>query len=147
MILKRWHRRPQNSLTQLGRAIGWFGSYEAQAPTPGEIGGRLVAVADAEKWAASTFNHHLNVISLAYRLALRAGAVTTNPARLVQRRNDGKIREGSFPTLNTPLSVRRASQRSGSARCWRWAHLWLARWRTDWPPLFPCGYSSANSAT
>ncbi len=92
--IMRRHRRPQNGIAQLARALEWFGSVGAASLTPGQIEAKLTAVADSEHWAASTYNHHLTAISLVFRLALRAGAVTTNPARLVPRRADKNVRQG-----------------------------------------------------
>lgn len=90
-FIKSNHRRPSDGLTQLDRAIEWFGSREAASISPAEINATL---SSAGRWAPSTFNHHLNVISRAYRLALSDGRVAINPARHVQRRPDTNIRQG-----------------------------------------------------
>ena len=92
--IERRHKRPQNGLAQLAKAVEWFGSREAASLTPSQIETKLSAVADAEQWAASTYNHHLTAVSLVFRLGLRAGTVTTNPARLVPRRAEKNVRQG-----------------------------------------------------
>jgi integrase len=90
----RRHKRPENGLAQLERAVEWFGSQEATSLTPGQIEAKLNAISDTEHWAASTYNHYLTSVSLAFRTALRAGKVTTNPARLVPRRVEQNVRQG-----------------------------------------------------
>ena len=92
--IERRHRRTRDSLTHLTRAVDWFGAREAVLLIPSEIEAKLSAVADTEGWASSTYNHHLNAISLAYRLALRAGKVSVNPARQVPRRREENVRQG-----------------------------------------------------
>jgi len=93
-IERRRHRRVRDRLTQLNRAVDWFGVYEAALLSPSEIEAKLSAAADTEGWASSTYNHHLNAVSLAYRLGLRAGKICLNPVRQVPRRREENVRQG-----------------------------------------------------
>jgi hypothetical protein len=68
-----------------------LGSRWADSVKPKEIEGWL---ASHTKWSAATKNRYKTVLSKAYQLALKSDRVTRNPARLVERRNegDGRIR-------------------------------------------------------
>ncbi len=69
-----------------------FGDCIAEALTPREIEEKLNRVAEQEGWAPSTFNHYRSLISLAYRLAIRNGAVGVNPASSVPHRREDNSR-------------------------------------------------------
>jgi integrase len=75
---------------RMGKLLEWFGDRAADSITPREI----EAYFQAEKWAPATWNRYRAVLSLTYRLAIRAGKVKENPARLVQHKteNNGRIR-------------------------------------------------------
>jgi integrase len=63
--------------------------------SPAEIRTALKKAADEKKWSASTVNHHHNVISLAYRLAIEAGKVKDSPIHRKVRKqteNNGRVR-------------------------------------------------------
>lgn len=71
-----------------------FGKLDAKRLTPREIERGLDHLAEERKWQPATVNRHKAYLSLAYRIAMADGLVTSNPARLVrQRREDnGRIR-------------------------------------------------------
>jgi integrase len=54
----------------------------------------LTDVASERAWSAASFNRYKAFVSLAYRLGIEHGKVSTNPARLVRRRREdnGRIR-------------------------------------------------------
>jgi integrase len=98
------YKRPADDVARLRTTIEWFGTREAGSLTPGEIQAKLTAVATAEKWAASTINHHRSVMSLAYRIAKRDGKVKTNPVRDVPHRQEHNNRVRSLtPTEEAKL--------------------------------------------
>jgi integrase len=68
----------------------WFGEYQADAITPRGIERHF----EAEDWAPATWNRYRALLSLIYRLAIRAGKVKENPARLVPHKteNNGRVR-------------------------------------------------------
>ena len=71
-----------------------LGQRPAEQITPQELEAALRKLMAENHWAPATFNHHKNVASLAYRLAIQNGQVTINPARLVRqlRTDNGRIR-------------------------------------------------------
>jgi integrase len=71
---------------------GWFGTYSAEELAPKEIEKRLADIAEKEKWAASTFNHHRSLMSLSYRLGILNRKATSNPARSVTHRREDNNR-------------------------------------------------------
>jgi integrase len=73
---------------RMGRLQDWFGERPAQSLTPGEIERRLAG----EDWTPATSNRHRSLLSLAFRLAVRAGKVKENPVRQVTRRKENNIR-------------------------------------------------------
>ncbi|HWG36181.1 MAG TPA: site-specific integrase [Terriglobales bacterium] len=71
-----------------------FGSLDAAALTPQRIEQVLEKIAAEREWRPATVNRHQDFLSLAFKLGLRNGLVTANPARLIQRRREdnGRIR-------------------------------------------------------
>lgn len=68
----------------------WFGECQADCVTPREIERHF----EAEDWASATWNRYRALLSLTYRLAIRASKVKENPARLVPHKteNNGRVR-------------------------------------------------------
>lgn len=62
-----------------------FGDVPAESIRPADIEAKLGAIATERKWKPATQNRHKAVLSLIYRLAVKNGKVTINPARLVRR--------------------------------------------------------------
>jgi site-specific recombinase XerD len=68
----------------------WFGECQADSITPNEIERYF----ETEDWTPATWNRYRALLSLTYRLAIRAGKVKENPARLVSHKteNNGRVR-------------------------------------------------------
>lgn len=75
---------------RMQRLLEWFGDRPADSITPREIEVRF----QGERWTPATWNRYRALLSLTYRLAIRAGKVRENPARLVQHKteNNGRVR-------------------------------------------------------
>jgi hypothetical protein len=75
---------------RMKKLIEWFGDKAADSIRSREI----EACFQEEKWAPATWNRYRALLSLTYRLAIRAGKVKENPARLVQHKteNNGRVR-------------------------------------------------------
>jgi integrase len=106
-----WHRRPvlfreiaedalaysnqhkrswRNDHCRMAKLTEWFGDRCAESLTPREIESRF----QSQMWAPATWNRYRALLSLTYRLAIRAGKIKENPARLVQHKaeNNGRVR-------------------------------------------------------
>ncbi len=83
-------RSKRNDHSRMAKLAEWFGNRSADSLTPREIEARF----QAERWAPATWNRYRALLSLTYRLAIRAGMVKENPARLVQHKaeNNGRVR-------------------------------------------------------
>jgi site-specific recombinase XerD len=68
--------------------LGWFREYPAESITAQDIERRF----EKEKWSPATVNRYRALLSLTYRLAIRNGKVTVNPARLVRHRLEDNAR-------------------------------------------------------
>jgi integrase len=68
----------------------WFGDRQADSITSREIERHF----EAEDWTSATCNRYRALLSLTYRLAIRAGKVRENPARFVRHKmeNNGRVR-------------------------------------------------------
>ena len=89
------HKRSnRNDHSRMAKLMERFGDRCADSITPREIEIRF----QAENWTPATWNRYRALLSLTYRLAIRAGKVKENPARLVQHKieNNGRVR---FPPL------------------------------------------------
>jgi integrase len=85
----RLHKRSfRDDRYRMARLQDWFGERPAQSLTPGEIERRLAG----KEWTPATSNRHRSLLSLAFRLAVRAGKVKENPVRQVTRRKENNIR-------------------------------------------------------
>lgn len=74
------------------RLKSWFGPRQAEGITPGEMERRLTEAAQEGKWAPATANGYRALWSLTYRLGIRNGKVSVNPARLVRHRQKKNAR-------------------------------------------------------
>ena len=76
---------------RMGKLLQWFGDRAVDSITPQEIVSRFQS---EKEWAPATWNRYRGLISLTYRLAIRAGRVKENPARLVPHKteNNGRVR-------------------------------------------------------
>src|SRR5262249_51757660 len=74
------------------RLRSWFGDRPADSITPDEIERHCQDGIDEHKWAPSTVNHHRSLLSLTYRLAIRNGKATSNPARATRHRKEDNDR-------------------------------------------------------
>ncbi len=83
-------RSARNDHGRMEKLLEWFSDRAADSLTPGEIEVRF----QGEKWSAATWNRYRALLSLTYRLAIRASKVKENPARLVQHKaeNNGRVR-------------------------------------------------------
>lgn len=79
------------------RLLDRFRSYPADAITPADIEGFLEDGSEPRKnrgknWKPSTINHYRSLLSLTYRLAIRNGKATHNPARATRHRKEDNTR-------------------------------------------------------
>jgi len=74
------------------RLRSWFGDRPAESITPHDIEQRFQEGIEDHGWAPSTVNHHRSLLSLAYRLAIRNGKATSNPARATRHRKEDNDR-------------------------------------------------------
>lgn len=83
-------RSARDDHIRMEKLLSWFGDRPADSITPQEIEARF----QTEKWMAATWNRYRAVLSLAYRLAIRANKVRENPARLIRHKteNNGRVR-------------------------------------------------------
>lgn len=74
---------------RMGKLFEWFSDRVAETITPPEIEDRF----QSEKWSSATWNRYRSLLSLTYRLAIRAGKLRDNPARLVRHKTkSGRVR-------------------------------------------------------
>lgn len=94
--VEKRYERPSDDVARLKLLIEWFGDRPADLLTVGEIEKRFEMEAVDRKWKAATWNHHRSVMSLAYRLALKADPpkVAGNPVRDLQHKyeNNNRVR-------------------------------------------------------
>ena len=68
--------------------LGWFREYPAESITAQDIERRF----EQKKWSPATVNRYRALLSLTYRLAIRNGKASSNPARMVQHRLEDNAR-------------------------------------------------------
>jgi integrase len=83
--VEKEYARPADDIARIEMLKTWFPG-SAEAATPDEIERKLEAAAEEKKWGPSTRNHYHNVLSLTFRLALRAGKIKESPIH-------GKVRK------------------------------------------------------
>ncbi len=75
---------------RMARLLEWWKDVPADALTPKDIEQRL----SRPEWSDATFNRYRAMVSLVYRLGIRHGKVSVNPARLVPARRERNARQG-----------------------------------------------------
>jgi site-specific recombinase XerD len=87
------HKRTYgDDLARVERILGWFRNRSADSLTPQEIERHFEQCMEEEEWAPSTVNHYRSLLSLTYRLAIRDGKATSNPARATRHRREDNSR-------------------------------------------------------
>lgn len=89
------HKRTYgDDLARMERILGWFRDRSADSVTPQEIERHFETCIEEEVWAPSTVNHYRSLLSLTYRLAIRDGKATSNPARATRhgREDNSRVR-------------------------------------------------------
>ena len=87
------HKRTySDDLARMERILGWFRDRSADSVTPQEIERHFEQCIEEEEWAPSTVNHYRSLLSLTYRLAIRDGKATSNPARATRHRREDNSR-------------------------------------------------------
>src|SRR2546427_3070722 len=83
-------RSARDDRCRMSKFLEWFSDRVAESITPPEIEERF----QSEKWAPATWNRYRALLSLTYRLAIRAGKMKENPARLVRHKTErnGRVR-------------------------------------------------------
>jgi len=86
----RHKRSAGDDHVRMSKLFAWFGDRAADSITPREI----ETCFQEENWAPATWNRYRALLSLTYRLAIRAGSVKENVARLIQHKaeNNGRVR-------------------------------------------------------
>jgi integrase len=79
--VEKKYARPADDVARLKVIKDWF-PCAADAVTPDMIEEKLEEAQESNKWSASTRNHYHNLISKAFRLALRKGTVNASPIHL-----------------------------------------------------------------
>jgi integrase len=87
------HKRTYSDDKQrMDRMLRWFKGRSAESITPQDIERHFAECVAELKWAPSTVNHHRSLLSLAYRLAIRDGKLSVNPARATKHRREDNSR-------------------------------------------------------
>jgi site-specific recombinase XerD len=81
-----------DDVARMERILSWFGDRSADCVTPQEIERHFEECIEQEEWAASTVNHYRSLLSLTYRLAIRNGKASSNPARSTRHRREDNSR-------------------------------------------------------
>jgi integrase len=93
LVYSRANKRScRDDVCRMAKLVEMFGSLPANDLDGHQMEQRLNAMAKAEGWAASTFNHYRSLLMLCYRESLRAGKVTENPARMIRHRREDNSR-------------------------------------------------------
>ncbi len=81
-----------DDVARMERILNWFRDCSADSVTPQEIERRFEESIEQEEWAPSTVNHYRSLLSLTYRLAIRNGKASSNPARSTRHRREDNSR-------------------------------------------------------
>ncbi len=95
LAYSKTHKRSYgDDVIRMERILSWFREWSAEAITPDNIEVKLGEAMTEQEWSPATYNRHLALLSLTYKLAIRKKRVKENPARLVKRlaENNEKIR-------------------------------------------------------
>lgn len=94
------HKRSySDDVYRFGKLTAYFGKYAAESINADDIERFLAYGTEQDNWAPATANRYRALLSLAYRLGIRNGKVSANPARLVRHRieNNARVRWLSQP--------------------------------------------------
>ncbi len=87
------YARPADDVSRLKVVKEWFDGRGAENITSAEIRAALAKATAENKWSASTVNHHHNMISLCYRLAIEAEKIKDSPIhRKVRKQTENNSR-------------------------------------------------------
>ncbi len=81
----------RNDTCMMALLVKWFGHHAASSVSPAEIEQRLAQALNERSWVAGTANSYRTLLSLTYRLGVRAKKIDVNPVKEV------KIRREEFP--------------------------------------------------
>jgi integrase len=84
--VERHYSRPADEVGRLKLIKEWFAGRGAESMTSSEIRAALDKAATENRWAASTTNHHHNMIGLCFRLAVEHEKIKASPIH-------GKVRK------------------------------------------------------
>jgi site-specific recombinase XerD len=90
--IEQRYAKPKHDIGRLEIIRGWFGTQPADSLTLQEIESALERGKQENGWSASSWNHHHTLLSLTFRLAIRAGKVDRNPASGVRRMREDNSR-------------------------------------------------------
>ena len=90
---KREKRSYDDDISRMERVLSWFRGRGVASITAREIEHRFEEGVESG-WAPATVNRYRSILSLAFRLAIRNGKATDNPARATRHRteNNGRVR-------------------------------------------------------
>ena len=108
VYIKEKYARPADDVARL-ELLKTILTGRADSITPKLIKSTLKTLATEKRWSASSRNHHHNLVSLAFRLAIENERVEINPARAVRREteNNSRVR---FLTTDEEKKLRTAIQ-------------------------------------
>jgi integrase len=87
------HKRTyDDDVQRMERMLAWFRDRSADSITPQDIERHFERCVADEEWAPSTVNHYRSLLSLTYRLAIRDGKASSNPARATRHRREDNSR-------------------------------------------------------
>jgi integrase len=93
LAYSRAHKRTyDDDVQRMERIKGWFGDRSADSVTPQDIERHFDECIEEAEWAPSTVNHYRSLLSLSYRLAIRNGKASANPARATRHRREDNSR-------------------------------------------------------
>jgi integrase len=89
------YARPADDVARLKVIKDWFAGKGAEAVTSADIKAKLKEATTEKHWSVSTVNHHHNLISLTYRLAMEVGKVKQSPIHMKvhkEREDNSRVR-------------------------------------------------------
>jgi len=104
LAYSKQHKRDyRHDAGRMETLLAWFREYSAEALTAQDVERRFAQ----REWSPATCNRMRALLSLTYRLAIRAGKVKENPARLVKHRleNNARVR---FLSADEETALRKA---------------------------------------
>jgi site-specific recombinase XerD len=90
--IKGRYARPADDVARMEVLKDWFPGRAAEAITAEDIEAALERGREENHWAHSTVNHHLTLLSLTFRLAIRNRKLKESPVRGIRRRAEDNSR-------------------------------------------------------